>query len=116
MNMRKALRAVLPALPCVPASVVGIVVGYIGGCVAAMILQGILAPGARYDHYSIGTPIGDVVILGPIAVGAAAPWIALGWYMLRASRRERRPADAVASGARREQAIEEQQREAQPNT
>jgi len=84
MNMKKTLRAVLLALLCVPASVVGVFLGYIVGFFIAIVLRDILAPGASYEHYSIGTPVGNVAILGPVAIGAALPWIAFGWYILEA--------------------------------
>ena len=63
MNSKKTSWTVLLALLCVPASAVGIVLGFLVGCVIAMILQGIFAPGAGYDHYSVGTPVGNVAIL-----------------------------------------------------
>ena len=105
MNVKTMSRTVLLALLCVPASVVGIVLGYIFGCVIALILQEILAPGASYEHYGI-------VALGPMAVGAAAPWMALGLYVRRAFRRGRRRKDEGAFGAGWEQGIEEEQCEA----
>ena len=52
-----------------------------------MILQGIFAPGAGYDHYSVGTPVGNVAILAPVAIGGAAPWIIFVVYLLRASKK-----------------------------
>ena len=70
MDKKKTLRTVLLAVLCVPASGVGIALGFIVGCVIAMMLQSIFAPGAGYDHYSIGTPIGNIAILSPIAIGA----------------------------------------------
>ena len=88
MDTKKTLRTVLLTLLCVPASVVGIVVGFLVGCVIAMILQGIFAPGAGYDHYSVGTPVGNVAILTPVAIGAAAPWIALFVYMRRVCKKK----------------------------
>ena len=105
--MKRTLWTVLLALLCVPASAVGIVLGFIVGCVIAMILQGIFAPGEAYDYYSIGTPVGNVAILGPVAIGAAVPWIAFGWYMLRTSRRGRRAKDEAALASGREQGMEE---------
>lgn len=57
MNAKKTLWTVLLALLCVPASAVGIVLGFIVGCVVAMILVSIVEPGAGYDHYSVGTPL-----------------------------------------------------------
>ena len=87
MNSKKTSWTVLLALLCVPASAVGIVLGFLVGCVIAMILQGIFAPGAGYDHYSVGTPVGNVAILTPVAIGAAAPWIMLIAYLTRASKR-----------------------------
>ena len=111
--MNRTLRTVLLTLLCVPASGVGIVLGFVVGCVIAMVLQGIFAPGAGYDHYSVGTPVGNVVILGPVAIGAAVPWSILGWYMLRTFGREDRPKDKAAVESRLEQGIEEERGEAQ---
>ena len=74
---------------CVPLSALGIALGFIVGCVIALILQGIFAPGEAYDYYSVGTPVGNVVILGPVVIGAAAPWIVLVLYVRRNSKRER---------------------------
>jgi hypothetical protein len=94
MNMRRSLEVVPVTLLCVLGSAVGIVLGFIVGCVIAMVLVGILQPpGAAYDHYSIGTPVGNVVILGPIVVGAAAPWIAWAWNAKSARRRGERTGD-----------------------
>jgi hypothetical protein len=87
--MKQKLWTIMLALLCVPASVVGIFLGFIVGCIIAMALAGILEPGSAYDHYSIGTPIGNVAILSPIALGAAAPWVAWGWYISRAFMRPR---------------------------
>ena len=75
---------------CVPLSALGIALGFIVGCVIAMILQGIFAPGEAYDYYSVGTPVGNVVILGPVMIGAAAPWIVLVVHVRRNLRRVRR--------------------------
>ena len=92
-NVKKALWSVLLTWLCVPASAVGIFLGFIVGCIIAMALAGILEPGSGYDHYGIGTPIGNVAIGTPIAVGAAVPWIALGWYTLRAFAEVKRSGD-----------------------
>lgn len=97
MNTKNTLRTVLLAVLCVPASGVGIVVGFLVGCVIAMILQGIFAPGAGYDHYSVGTPVGNVAVLTPVAIGAAAPWIALVLYVLRGFRRDKRAEHPLGS-------------------
>ncbi len=97
MNERKTLSAVLLALLCVPVSAVGIVLGFMVGCVIAMVLQGIFAPGEAYDYYSVGTPVGNVAILCPVAIGAAAPWIALALYVRRNSRKGRRPENGAGS-------------------
>jgi hypothetical protein len=83
MNKKETAWTILLALLCVPASGVGIVLGFMVGCVIAMILQGIFAPGEAYDHYSVGTPVGNVAILGPVAIGATLPWIAFGRYVAR---------------------------------
>ena len=111
MNKKRTLWTVLLALLCVPASAVGIVLGFMVGCVIAMILQGIFAPGEAYDYYSVGTPVGNVAILGPVAIGAAAPWIVFGLYVRRAFRggRQRKVEEALISGL--EQRIKEQQSE-----
>ncbi|MBC8874963.1 MAG: hypothetical protein H8E44_36540 [Planctomycetes bacterium] len=113
MDMKTNLGAILLASLCVPASAVGIVLGFIIGCVIAMVLQGIFAPGEAYDYYSVGTPVGNVAILGPVAIGAAVPWIVFGLYVRRAFRggRQRKVEKALVSG--REQGIEEQQSEAE---
>jgi hypothetical protein len=71
----------------VPLSALGILLGFIVGCVIAMILQGLFAPGEAYDYYSVGTPVGNVAILGPVMIGAAAPWIAWALYVRRNSHR-----------------------------
>jgi hypothetical protein len=96
MNKRKTLWAVLLAVLCVPTSGLGIVLGFMVGCVIAMILQGIFAPGEAYDYYSVGTPVGNVAILGPVAIGAALPWIAFGCYVAHLWKR-RRPKDKAGS-------------------
>jgi len=57
MKTRRTLWTVPLALLCVPASAVGIILGFLVGCVVAMILQGNFAPGAGHDHYSVGTPV-----------------------------------------------------------
>ena len=48
MNKKRTLWTVLLALLCVPTSAVGIVLGYIVGCVIALVLRDILAPGALF--------------------------------------------------------------------
>jgi hypothetical protein len=48
MKSNRTLGTVLVTLLCVPASAVGIVLGFMVGCVIAMILQGTFAPGAGY--------------------------------------------------------------------
>ena len=105
MNKKRTMWTVLLALLCVPASVVGIILGYIVGCVIALVLRDILAPGASYEHYGI-------VALGPMAIGAAVPWIAFGWYMMRTFRRERRPEDGA--GSEQDQGTQQQSTE-RPN-
>jgi hypothetical protein len=67
-----------------------------------MILQGIYAPGAGYDHYSIETPVGSVAILTPMAIGAATPWIALFVYLLRGFRRRERTVQPQGTLGRKE--------------
>jgi hypothetical protein len=89
MNKRKTWWTVLLGVLCVPASAVGIILGYIVGCVIALVLRDILAPGASYEHYGI-------VALGPMAIGAALPWIAFGWYVARLWKR-RRPKDEAGA-------------------
>ena len=111
MNKKITWWTVLLGLLCVPASGVGFVLGFMVGCVIAMILQGIFAPGEAYDYYSVGTPVGNVAILGPVAIGAALPWIAYAWYILRISRRGGRLEEKAASGSRRERGIGEEQSE-----
>ena len=93
MTTNKTVWTVLLALLCVPASGVGIVLGFLVGCVIAMILQGIFAPGAGYDHYSVGTPVGNVAILTPVAIGAAALWIVWIVYIWRVFRKRQRTND-----------------------
>ena len=105
MNERKTLRVVLLAMLCVPASVVGIILGYIVGCVIALVLRDILAPGASYEHYGI-------VALGPMAIGAAVPWIALALYVRRRLKRERRHEDEAALESGLQRGMDEQQGEA----
>ena len=91
MDLKRLLWTALLTFLCVLSSVAGIALGFIIGCVISMFLVGILQPpGTAYDHYSVGTPLGNVVILGPIAIGAAAPWIAFLWYLVRTHRRGRR--------------------------
>ena len=90
MNKKRTMWTVLLALLCVPASVVGIILGYIVGCVIALVLRDILAPGASYEHYGI-------VALGPMAIGAAVPWIAFGWHILRTFGKRRQPKDEADS-------------------
>jgi len=90
MPTNKTVWTVLLALLCVPASGVGIVLGFMVGCVIAMMLQSIFAPGAGYDHYSVGTPVGNVAILTPVAIGAVAPWIVWVVYILRVFRKTQR--------------------------
>ena len=90
MNKKRTLWTVLLAVLCVPASAVGIILGYIIGCVIALVLRDILAPGASYEHYGI-------VALGPMAIGAAVPWIVFGWYMLRTFGKRRQPEDEAGS-------------------
>ena len=102
MISNRTLRAVLLALLCVPASAAGIVLGFLVGCVIAMILQGILAPGAGYDHYSVGTLIGNVAILVPVAIGATAPWIVYVCYLLWGFRRETKGACPTRNDVREE--------------
>ena len=88
MNPKSLLWTALLTLLCVLGSVAGIVLGFIVGCVISMFLVSILQPpGTAYDYYSVGTPLGNVVILGPIAIGAAAPWIAFARYLVRTHRR-----------------------------
>lgn len=90
-SLKRLLWTALLTLLCVLGSVAGIVLEFIIVCVIAMILVSILQPpGAPYDYYSVGTPVGDVVILGPIATGAAAPWIAFTRYLVRTHRRGKR--------------------------
>ena len=91
MDAKRLLWTALLTFLCVLGSGAGIVLGFIIGCVIAMFLVGILQPpGTAYDYYSVGTPVGNIVILGPIAIGAAAPWIAFAWYLVRTLRRGKR--------------------------
>ena len=103
-DMKKAMWTVLLAWLCVPAAAVDIFLGFIVGCIIAMTLAGILEPGSAYDHYSIGTPIGNIAIIGPIEIGATVPWLAWGWYTLRTFRTAEQPKDkgALAPGPQRE--------------
>ena len=94
MDLKRLLWTALLTFLCVLGSVAGIVLGFIVGCVISMFLVGIFQPpGTAYDYYSVGTPVGNVVILGPIAIGAAAPWIAFAWHLVRTHRRVRRLKD-----------------------
>lgn len=80
-------------LLCVAASGAGMILGLLAGCMIAMILQGIFAPGAGYDYYSVETPVGSGAILGSAALGAAAPWIGVFVYFVRRFR-QRQGAEA----------------------